>query len=147
MRKQLLMSLTTLSLLVTLSAASVCAQSGVRLNVNIPFEFSVRDQTFPAGEYTVRYIAQGVLAIQSADRHASQIFTVSTRPGTRRDESSIVFNQYGNRYFLSSIWTAGNDYGYELRKFDAERQLIRARSAVAEGASESQIVCIVARWY
>ena len=99
MRKQLLMSLTTLSLLVTLSAASVCAQSELRLRVNIPFEFSVGEKTLPAGEYTVRYLAQGVLVIQSVDRHASQVFAVSTRPSTRRDESSLVFNRYGDQYF------------------------------------------------
>ena len=145
MKKQVLMVLTTLSLFVTLAAVSVYAQSDMRLNVNIPFEFTVGHKTLPAGEYTVKYVAHTALMIQSADCTTSQIFFANpTGPGKRRYEASLVFNQYGDRYFLSTIWTATNDTGLELGKADAEWELIRARRALALTASAPKSVAIAA---
>jgi hypothetical protein len=138
------MILATLSLFVMLTATSVYAQSDIHLKVNIPFEFSVREKTLPAGEYTVRYVAQGVLAIQSVDSHAVQTFmTLSARTNTKPDESSVVFNRYGDQYFLSTIWRAGDNTGLALRRPHAE-ELIRAKRLLATSASEHQTVSIVA---
>src|SRR5687768_1907069 len=74
MKRQALVISATLSLLVMLMATSVNAQSFSRIKVNIPFEFSVREKVFPAGEYTLRYRGQTFLLIESADRGASQVF-------------------------------------------------------------------------
>jgi hypothetical protein len=138
------MILATLSLFVMLTATSVHAQSDIHLKVNIPFEFSVREKTFPAGEYTVRYVTQGVLSIQSVDSNAVQTFmTLSARTNTKPDKSSVVFNRYGDQYFLSTIWRAGDNTGLALRRPHAE-ELIRAKRLLATGASERQTVSIVA---
>ena len=145
MKRQAILVLTTLSLLVMLTAASVNGQSDMHLNVNIPFEFSVGKAILPAGEYTVSCGAQSLLIIQSADRSVSQAFlTISTQAGTTRDESALLFHQYGDRYFLSAVWTAGDYIGHELREPRAERELIRARRARAQSARERQTVSIVA---
>jgi hypothetical protein len=139
------MVLTTLSLLVMLTAASVKGQSDMRINVSIPFEFSVGKAILPAGEYTVSYGAQSLLIIRSVDRRVSLVFmTNSAQASTTRDKSSLVFHQYGDRYFLSAIWTAGDYIGHELRKPYAERELIRARRSVAQSAWERQTVSIAA---
>ena len=145
MKRQAILVLTTLSLLVMLTAASVNGQSDMRINVNIPFEFSVGKAILPAGEYTVSYGAQSLLMIQSVDRSVSQVFiTISTQAGTTRVESSLVFHRYGDRYFLSAVWTAGHEIGHELRKPRAERDLIRAGRSVVQSASQRQTVSIVA---
>ena len=145
MKRQAVMVLTTLSLLVMLTATSVNGQSDMRLKANIPFEFSVGKTMLPAGEYTVSYSAQGLLIIQSEDRRVSQAFmTLSTQANTARDKSSLVFNQYGDQYFLSAIWTAGDYIGQVLRKPQAERELVRARRASAKSAREPHTVSIVA---
>jgi hypothetical protein len=145
MKRQAIMVLTTLSLLVMLTAPSVNGQSDMHLNVNIPFEFSVGKAILPAGEYTVRYGAQGLLVIQSVDRRLSQVFmTNSTQASATRDRSSLVFHQYGDRYFLSAIWTEGDYIGHELRKPHAELELVRARRAEAKSSRERQTVSIAA---
>jgi hypothetical protein len=145
MKRKAFVILTTLSLLAMPTATSVYAQSGMYLKVNITFQFSVREKVLPAGEYIVWNGAHGVLVIQSADRRESQFFqTLSTQAGTKRHESSLVFNRYGDQYFLSTIWTAGDDTGYQLNKLHAEEELIRARRLVAGNASDGQTVSIVA---
>ena len=140
MKKQALMVLMTLSLFVSLVAVSARAQSNMHLKFNIPFEFSVRNKILPAGEYRVKYVAQTALMIQSADSTTSQIFLVnSTTLGTRRNEASLIFNQYGDRYFLCTIWTGGGD-SLDLMKTAAEWELIGERRALAKTSSAGQIV-------
>ena len=38
-------------------------------------------------------------------------------------ESKLIFNRYGNKYFLSQIWTAGSKSGRELPKSQRETEL------------------------
>jgi hypothetical protein len=148
MKKQALMVLTTLSLFVTLAALSVYAQSDMRLEVNIPFEFSITNHVLPAGEYTVSRLAQNgqnVLVIRSVGCSVHEVFlTLPTRARTIPNQSALVFHQYGDQYFLSKIWTSGNDTGRELGESRAELELIRATSALAKGTSQGQIVSITA---
>jgi hypothetical protein len=145
MKKQVLKILSTLSLFVVLAVGSVYAQSDLRLKVNIPFEFSVGNETLPAGEYTVRQMFQGVLMIQNEDRSATKIFsTIGAKARNIPNESSLVFHRYGDEYFLSKIWITGNETGREAFKSRAEKELIRARSNLAKSATEHQTVSLVA---
>ena len=148
MKKQAFMVLMTLSLFVTLAALSVHAQSDTRLNVNIPFEFSITNHVLPAGEYTVSRLAQDgqyVLMIRSIDCSVNERFlTLPTQARTTPNQSALVFHQYGDQYFLSQVWTSGNDTGRELSKPRAENELIRATSALVKGAAEGQTVSITA---
>ena len=145
MKRQAFVIVTFLSLLVMMTVSSIYAQCNMRIKVNIPFEFSVRERILPAGEYTVSCRSQGLLLIQSGDRRVSQVFmTLSTQAGTTPDESSLVFNRYGDQYFLSKIWTAGDCTGHELRKPHGELEFIRARRSLATSAPDRQTVSRVA---
>ena len=144
MKRQLLLALTTLSLLIMLPAASTFAQSGMLLKVNIPFEFSVQDRLLPAGEYTVTRGPLGMLIIRGVGRHSTMIFgAFHTQASRIREDSTLVFNQYGNQYFLSRIWSGGTENGEEVFKSRAEKRLIAARRASVRGATR-QTVSVVA---
>jgi hypothetical protein len=39
------------------------------------------------------------------------------------DQGKLVFNRYGDRYFLSEIWTAGDTSGRTLLVSKVEREL------------------------
>jgi hypothetical protein len=146
MKRQALMILTTLSLLVMLTATSVYAQCDMRLEVNIPFAFFVGNNILPAGKYTVSHMIQGLLLIRSEDGSAVQIFsTLDTQASKSRDESSLVFNRYGDQHFLATIWTAGTDTGHVLYEFRAEREISRARHALAKSGAARKTVSIIAR--
>jgi hypothetical protein len=55
--------------------------------------------------------------LQSSKGHDSILFTTSAvwtlEPN---EETKLVFNNYDGQYFLSQIWTAGENSGRELRK-------------------------------
>lgn len=142
MKRQALMILTTLSLFLMLTATSVYAQSGTVLVANIPFEFTIENKAFPAGKYIVTYIDTKLMRIQSQDR--SQSMLVFTSPvEARNTQSKLVFHRYEDEYFLSTLWTTGNEVGRRVRMSRSEREVIRARRALARSASEPQIVAIM----
>jgi hypothetical protein len=68
MKKLAINSFTLLSLIFSLSATSVYAQGKTLISkVEIPFDFSIRDKTLPAGIYRVERIFQDVLLIRGED--------------------------------------------------------------------------------
>lgn len=132
MKKQAFGTLTMLTLLLTMSAISVSAQSERSKTTNIPFDFIVGGKTFPAGEYTVepnRKDSHNVWLVQRRDGHANVLFaTMPVRASETQEKTRLVFNKYGDQYFLSQIWTPGDNSGRELLMPRLEREL--AKNAV-----------------
>jgi hypothetical protein len=140
MKRQVFVIFASLSLLLM----SVYAQSSAVIVANIPFDFIVRDKTLPAGEYTVTRAGQGVLLIRSLDCTAKMFFTTNTVESAKtRDE--LVFNHTGDKYFLSRVWTAGNNIGSELQKCRTERDLRLERISKDGIAPQLETVSVVAR--
>jgi hypothetical protein len=114
-------------------AASVSANAQTlqyRLTANIPFDFSAAGEKLPAGKYWIKRAQQSdgdlVVQISSADGHSN--ITRLTIPLSAKQpvkNGLLVFNRYGNEYFLSEIWPAGGVTGRELHKSRAERDLAR----------------------
>ena len=142
MKRQALMILTTLSFMVMLAATSVYSQTSTGLMANIPFEFVIGNRAFPAGEYTFTYRFTNVIQIQSLDRGES-IFVLTGPAEAKKTRNELGFNRYGDKYFLSRLWTEGDDAGRAVRMSSSERELIQARSGMARSSSESQMVSVV----
>lgn len=128
MKREILKSFTMLMLTVALAALTVQAQSANQMKANIPFQFTIGNQTLPAGDYIVRYVNQDsgktALLFKSADGRTSRIVNMmSTQKTDVQTKASLVFNQYGESYFLSEVWTGGDQYGLALPKSRTERDL------------------------
>ena len=130
MKKQAFRILAVFSLLLTMSAAIVNAQSN-RSAINVPFSFTVGHKILPAGEYTVepnRRDSNSYWLIQSVKGNDSVLFiTGSVWTRETPENSRLVFNNYDGQYFLSQIWNVGDNSGRELRKPRVERQLAKSR--------------------
>ncbi|HEY0321645.1 MAG TPA: hypothetical protein VGC66_11850 [Pyrinomonadaceae bacterium] len=128
MKSVILKSFTMLMLTMALAAVTAQAQSANQMKASIPFRFIIGNQTLPAGEYTVRYVNQdsgkNALLFKSTDGRTSRIVRMNTtQSGEARMKASLVFNQYGDSYFLSEVWTGTDQYGLSLPKSRTERQL------------------------
>ena len=101
-----------------LAAASMYAQGSQKLTVQVPFGFHVGASTLPSGEYTVDTgTAPGIVRLRSADSKAAvMILSMSVQAPGPPSQGKLVFHKYGDEYFLSQIWKAGNNTGCELRK-------------------------------
>lgn len=151
MKKQAFRTTTMLSFLLLLAAVSVNSQGRSESSIagNIPFGFAVGDTKLPAGNYTLRRIAltssYDRLVIKSADGHGDS-YTVMTMPNRTSEvqkQSKLVFNRYGDQYFLSQVWMAGSDTGRELSRSRNERKLAK-ESKLSETKPKRQQVTVIA---
>ena len=69
--------------------------------------------------------------------------TRPTRASEVQGESRLVFNRYGDQYFLSQVWMAGSDTGRDLFQSRNERNLAK-ESKLARSKSEYQKVALTA---
>ena len=128
MKKNLIILMATAIVLAAASVASVHAQDGHTVSVNIPFDFTAGKTNLPAGEYYVRRIierAQVGIEIRGKEKSKSVLLLApQTVRGTNiQNESKLVFNRYGDQYFLAQLWIAGRSDGNELTKTARERLL------------------------
>jgi hypothetical protein len=105
-------TLITICLLFT--AASLFAQtteSQRLMTVNVPFTFAVGDHSLPAGEYLVLTVTpERSIRIVSTDGKHSAIVNDLPNYATKPSPSSrLVFHKYGNEYFLTQVWTGGQN--------------------------------------
>jgi hypothetical protein len=114
------------ALALTLIAAGQCsAQQGI-LRVNVPFAFTVSDKAMPAGEYRVAELSRVQLTVQviaQSDGDASiMVMTNAVVRAGKAPTPRLTFHRYGNRYFLTEIWT-GDTQGRQLVKSHGENEL------------------------
>jgi hypothetical protein len=89
--------------------------------VDVPFAFVVAKQALPAGHYIVKPVGDTNFRIFNSQ--TTGLF-VPTHGALRTvsDGSKLVFHRYGDTYFLSQVWVAGNTIGRELPRSPAERE-------------------------
>jgi hypothetical protein len=119
-----------LGLLLIVAVVPAHAQSTIiEGRANIPFTFAVNDQAFPAGTYTVERICQSssnCLRLRGAANSASVIFfTLPAKPISGSEQPRLVFNRYGDEYFLTQVWSGIDGASYRLHKCRRERVLVR----------------------
>jgi hypothetical protein len=149
MKKEILKGFTMLALIVALALATAVAsnaQSSDRIVADVPFEFSVGDQSMPSGEYAVRAAnSQGnALMIQSNDTKSSAMrLTNSIQSDRNKTHARLVFHRYGERYFLAEVWSGGDSTGRQLLKSRQERAIERelastqSKSELAQNSYET----------
>jgi hypothetical protein len=146
MKKKLYSTFAMLSLALLMAVVSVQAQSSGKLEVNIPFEFQIGSRTLPAGDYSIKRLTQNSVLVRSADGKRSAIAQTpkTITANEKGKQEKLVFNQYGDQYFLSQVWMVRGGDGRELYKSDAENQAAREQT-IANGGAKSQKVEVAAR--
>jgi hypothetical protein len=96
------------------------------LAAEIPFQFHVGNTTLPAGKYIVHQLEGSdltMMEITSADGKQSALFNVEPAEAKSTPEKSeLIFNKYGDRYFLSEMFDEGNADGSKLFESRDEKQ-------------------------
>ena len=124
MNRKIAWMLLAVSLSVVLAGTNAYGQSSTKLKANIPFDFRVGSQSLPAGEYTVAPKSPTMLMIQCKDGHQSaSVLTNAVQANQISADGKLIFNRYGEFYFLSQIWTPGEDVGRKLPKSSVEQQM------------------------
>jgi hypothetical protein len=105
------------------AAAGVHAQTPSRVEVNIPFEFSAGKTTLRPGVYSISRMSGNLLRLRNIDGQSTVILNA---PVTHNSTDSatgerLVFNKYGDQYFLSQIWLSVDSGRQVWTKTKAEK--------------------------
>jgi hypothetical protein len=105
------------------ASASIAQTRQGDVIADIPFPFVVARQTLPAGHYVVSPANADALGIHDANNRGTFVPTQSTQRSANDNSCKLVFHRYGDTYFLSQVWVAGNSNGRTLFRSRAEREL------------------------
>lgn len=112
-----------------LLVAAPAARAGETVIAKVPFEFTMGEQTFPAGEYKfeVDQVSPGTVLVHKTGSSTSTI-ALARRIGETVSEGGIpvmMFNAYGERRFISVIQTSKGAL-LMLSRGNQERSLAKA---------------------
>src|SRR5262245_16197486 len=127
MKKQTQIMVGVAVLITLVSVSVVKAQSASqRFTAEIPFEFSVGDQTLPAGEYEVAIVNpssdQRTLRIRSTKGTESLMVLTHSVTSKTTNPAKLVFRALGDRHFLMQAWTGVDQNGLETSRSKAEKE-------------------------
>ena len=122
-------SITSIALFALVSfvtVGSISAQDRA-VKATVPFDFTVGDKLLPAGSYTIAAEDTGVIKIRNTDGRIVLLST-TTPDGKEAKTGELVFNKYGDQYFLREILCASADMNMAV---PASKQEKRAREQEA----------------
>lgn len=132
------------------SAFVVCALTAgasaqsllVAKKVKVDFDFYAGKKLMPAGEYefklTPNHQTHNLVHVRRIDGDANAIVT-SVHASNKRNlkPGSVVFNKYGDQYYLARVQFGDSDYVHNVIKSKSERRLLRA---VAANTNNNQVI-------
>ena len=134
-RHQLLSLFIALAFALTIYPSKAQAQIVGKIEANIPFQFHAGNTQLPAGKYVIYVLDDSdpsVMEIRSADGSTAALFQVQPEEANSTpDKSELIFNKYGNRYFLSKLFDEGNPSGSQVVESRYEKR-------VSQEAAEAQ---------
>jgi hypothetical protein len=126
-----------IALVITLTMHPIKAQAQIigSLEADIPFQFHVGGAKLPAGKYIIHVLDNSdltLMEISSADGSTSALFQVrDAQAKSTPGKNELIFDKYGNRYFLERLFDESNPLGSAVVKSGYEQR-------VAEAAAEGQ---------
>jgi hypothetical protein len=93
-----------------LAVVGIQAQSPAKGEVNIPFDFVAGKAKLKAGTYTIRRVSERTISLNNKDRKTVVIVNAALTVDATNSGSAerVVFNRYGDSYFLSEIWLSAD---------------------------------------
>ena len=118
--------LVVVALVVLSGMAAAQLHSNTKIVAQVPFEFVVANKVVPAGQYFVRAAAinSDTLMIQNPGSRVGLFSTASrTEDKEGATHCALLFNHYGDRYFLAGVEIEGSNIAYRVTRSKAEAEL------------------------
>ena len=135
-RHQLLALFIALIVALTMYPTRAQAQIIGDLEVSIPFQFHAGSTKLPPGKYVIHMLDNSnltVMEISSVDGTTSALFDVeSEEANSGPAKNELIFNKYGNRYFLSKLFDQENPNGSKVVESRYEKRIGQATAETQE---------------
>ena len=128
--RKLLLSLVALVFVLTIHPVKARAQITGDLEVTIPFTFYAGNAKLPAGKYTIHPLDNSdltLMEIASVNGSTSVLFGIHDAEGNSAPaKSELIFNKYGDHYFLAKLFDEGNPNGSSVDESRYEKKVSQA---------------------
>ena len=123
---------------------AVSAQAQQVLQFDIPFDFYAGSEKFAAGKYEIKKVNSSVYVLRNAGEKDGMLITTSGDAEQNREAKleQIVFNRYGETYFLRKIYAKRMASGHEVAESKFERETRRKEGKLAKNNSETKQVSV-----
>lgn len=143
MKRQVYVTISVL-VLVALSTMSAKAQSATQPSfAKIPFAFSAGNRILPAGKYLVSITNpvsdQKIVKLTNLATHETAMLQMHLKNGKADGDARLIFNRYGEQFFLAEVWTAADGIGMEASRSRVE---LAARKELAPGIRQTEAVAL-----
>ena len=109
------------------------------IDVNIPFEFNVGNQTFLAGRYSLVSLTPSLLELRDAEgRTLTTVLTNSVQTSNTTAAPKLQFHNQDGRYVLGQVWQADDSIGQQLPPTQSLTQVAKRRSRHVQTASAAR---------
>jgi len=121
--------------IIGLAAVAILHGQATSFKARIPFAFVAAGQLLDAGEYSFESdVVPGLLVLKAEHgRETVVVKGLPISPSASTERSKLVFNRYGDQYFLTEVWPPGSESGRQVPPCNQERDL--ARQIIPEHAS------------
>jgi hypothetical protein len=132
MKRQFKLSVVGLS---GLAVAAILYGQAASFKARIPFAFVAAGQLLAAGEYSFQSdVVPGLLLVKGQrGKETVVVKGLPLSPNAYTEHSKLVFNRYGDQYFLAEVWPPESSTGRQVPPCNREREL--ARQITPERAS------------
>jgi hypothetical protein len=93
------LAITFLASMLISAVSGAYAQS--KSTATIPFNFRVGSALLPAGSYEIKHTQSNLIWFRNLDGQGAAAVLASTTSGDTAPVETLIFNRYGDRYFLN----------------------------------------------
>ena len=142
MTKRMLV-IVAVSILMAIAVTPLAAQT-LTLTANIPFEFIMAGKTMPAGQYEVaRSFSTPMIVLRGIEQRTGALSIVLREPVASKNpaaDTRLVFNRYGDHYFLHEVVNAYASLAYTLPETHAEHEMAKVATV-----QPTEVLAVLAR--
>lgn len=116
---------------------TMLAQSDLHLKANIPFAFVADGKTKSPGTYELQQLRPSVIVLRNISTNSASLLRTSEgrREKGTEGRTLLLFNRYGDTYFLTQFTLDTNDVANRIKKSPSE-------SVLAEQRQKPQLVVV-----
>ena len=115
------------------AAGSALAQDRAA-QATVPFDFTAGDKLLPPGTYIITPQDYGVIMIQNPRRNITVLTTTTFDSREPRSGGKLVFNKYGDQYFLREVLCASASLSVDLPQSKQEKRAHLQEAMVPSGS-------------
>ena len=92
--------------------------------VDVPFAFTAAGVHLQSGSYIVSHVDPSLILIETQDGKARALVHVAIDNTNSSTPTKLVFNKYGDQYFVAQVWTEQDQQVHHCTRCRADMQLV-----------------------